>query len=160
MLRALVAELLHRPDAGEGVLPEHNALKEPASSLTTGICGAVISGEPCRSPAAPGRALCPRHGGNATGPRTPEGKRSLGDAVRRHYVEARLAQGWLLPTEAQRVAVRALKQRLNGSHNATAAALKLSRHGVRRVLAGLPLRPDESSLLERWLGAAGARRNP
>lgn len=50
-----------------------------------------------------------------------------------------------------KLGVETLKHELNGSQNATAIELQLSRSGVRRVLADLPLRPDEFETLTRWL---------
>ncbi len=50
------------------------------------ICGAHArsTGQPCRAHAlANGR--CKNHGGLSTGPRTPEGRRAIGDAARKRH---------------------------------------------------------------------------
>jgi DNA invertase Pin-like site-specific DNA recombinase len=90
------------------------------------------------------------HGGASTGPRTAEGRQRVGEATRRRWVEAVLEDGWRLATEGQRAAVVDLLNRLGGSRNATAKALGLTVHGVRRVLDRLPSRPDEADLLSTW----------
>ncbi len=88
------------------------------------------------------------HGGGSTGPKTLEGRKRVGDATRRRYVEAALADGWVMASEGARTYVKAAKVALGGSQNATARALGLSWSGVRRILAGLPSRPDEIEALE------------
>lgn len=87
------------------------------------------------------------HGGASTGPRTPEGRQRVGEATRRRWVEAVLEDGWSVATDRQRAAVVDLLNRLSGSRNATANALGLTVHGVRRVLERLPSRPEEIAAL-------------
>ena len=106
------------------------------------------SGGACRSLAMLGRARCRMHGGSSTGPKTPEGRKRVGDATRQRYVEAALADGWVIASPKLRTYVEAIKVALNGSQNATACALGLSWNGVSRILAGLPSRPDEAVELE------------
>jgi hypothetical protein len=55
-------------------------------------CGAHArsTGQPCRAQAlANGR--CKNHGGLSTGPRTPEGRRAVGEATRKRHEAKRLA---------------------------------------------------------------------
>lgn len=88
------------------------------------------------------------HGGGSTGPKTPEGRKRVGDATRQRYVEAALVDGWVIASPSVRTQVAAIKVAQNGSQNATARVLGLSWSGVRRILAGLPSRPDEIETLE------------
>ena len=88
------------------------------------------------------------HGGGSTGPKTPEGRKRVGDATRRRYVEAALADGWVIASPKLRTYVEALKVALGGSQNATARELGLTWGAVRRVLTGLPSRPEEVAALE------------
>lgn len=114
-----------------------------------GPCGAQTrTGKPCRSLAMSGRARCRMHGGGSTGPKTLEGRKRVGDATRRRYVEAALADGWAIVSPAVRTRVAAIKVAQNGSQNATARVLGITWSGVRRILAGLPSRPDEIEALE------------
>ena len=118
------------------------------SSPTNGpkwACGArTRSGAPCRSVPLTGKKRCRMHGGGSTGPRTPEGRRKVGDAARARYVTEALAEGWIIVPFQVRAAVVALWKAKGGLVNTTAKALGLSRSGVRRILAGLPSRPDEA----------------
>ena len=135
-----------------GVYPSkrhENGALEPCGAKTRngGRCGELVrAGRRCRL-----------HGGASTGPRTVEGRRRIGDAARARYVRAALAEGWVFPTDELRAWVRRLKAAFDGSQNATARALGITWHGVRRVLVGLPVRRDESETLERrFPGAAHA----
>lgn len=92
------------------------------------------------------------HGGASTGPRTLEGRRRVGEATRRRWVEAVLDDGWGFASDGQRAAVVDLLNRLGSSRNATAKALGLTVHAVRRVLDGPPSRPEEIETLEARLG--------
>ena len=49
------------------------------------------------------------HGGSSTGPKTPEGRKRVGDATRRRYVEAALADGWVIASPKLRTYVEAVK---------------------------------------------------
>jgi hypothetical protein len=100
------------------------------------------SGRPCRSRPVSGRKRCRMHGGKSTGPRTPEGRRRVGEAARARWVAYALANGWRLPSPAARQAVAAIKRSLGGSQHGTARALNVTVHDIRRVLAGLPSRPE------------------
>lgn len=92
------------------------------------------------------------HGGASTGPRTPEGRRRVGDAARARYVSAAIAEGWVVISARLRAAVTSLVAANGGRINPVARELGISRHGVRRVLARLPSRPDEGSILELRFG--------
>ena len=51
-------------------------------------CGAKTKrGTPCRSRALPGKRRCKYHGGASTGPRTPEGRARLSEAMRKRWAE-------------------------------------------------------------------------
>ena len=62
-----------------------------------------------------------------------------------------LEDGWRVAADGQRAAVVDLLNRLGGSRNATANALGVTVHGVRRVLDRLPSRPEEADALARVL---------
>lgn len=90
------------------------------------------------------------HGGASTGPVTAEGRRRVGHATRERWIAWAIAEGWRF---ASLMELRLVRERLaiaRGSRNATAKALGLSTHGLRRVLVGLPLRPEEAGHLD-WL---------
>jgi hypothetical protein len=111
------------------------------------LCGAKTrAGTLCRSRPVRGRDRCRMHGGASTGPRTPEGRRRgrrrVGEATRARWVSWALANGWQLPSPAAREAVAAIKQTLGGSQHGTARALGVTVHDVRRVLRGMPGRPE------------------
>jgi transposase-like protein len=113
------------------------------------------SSGPCRSRPVAGRRRCRMHGGASTGPRTPEGRRRVGEATRARYIAAALADGWLLPSTALQEAVVALRHRLAGSRHGTAQALRVTAHDVRRVLAGLPSRPHTLRRMEEYFEDRG-----
>jgi hypothetical protein len=83
------------------------------------------------------------HGGASTGPRTPEGRKRLSELALARYIEGALVAGWAFASPACQEAVVALKRSLGGMHNTTARVLGVSGHAVRRMLAGLPSRPEE-----------------
>jgi hypothetical protein len=85
------------------------------------------------------------HGGASTGPRTAEGRKRLARLALGRYVEAALADGWAFASPACRDQVVTLKRSLGGSHNGTANQLGVTGHAIRRVLTGLPSRPEELS---------------
>lgn len=129
-------------ETADGVFPENRAVtgeREPCGARTR-------DGGRCLELVEVGRR-CRLHGGESTGPCTAEGRRRISEAMRARYIKAALADGWVLPSDALRARVNVLKAALNGSHNATAQALGLTWHGVRRVLSGLPMRPEEASRL-------------
>ena len=95
------------------------------------------------------------HGGGSTGPKTLEGRKRVGDATRQWYVEAALAEGWAIVSPAVRTQVAAIKVALRGSQNATAGVLGITWNGVRRILAGLPSRPDEVDALQAFAQNSG-----
>ncbi len=102
------------------------------------------------------------HGGASTGPRTPEGRKRLSELALARYIAAALADGWSFAPPEVNVAVVALKQSLGNSHNGTAKALGVTGHAVRRVLAGLPVPPEElwqigEALDRRTRGLSGDR---
>lgn len=122
----------------------------------TARCGAKTrSGRPCRSLPVRGRSRCRMHGGSSTGPKTPEGRRRVGEATRKRYVEAALEDGWVILGPEARAAVLGLLASLGNSRNATAKALGLTAHGLRRVLVGLPSRPEEADAVNLELGRRG-----
>lgn len=122
-------------------------------------CGAKTRhGSTCARCPAAGRTRCRLHGGASTGPRTPEGRRRVGDAARARYVAASLADGWVILPEHQTHLVNRLLERLRNSRNRTAQVLGITSHGLRRVLTGLPLRPEEFGTVRAAL--VGADRRP
>ncbi len=98
---------------------------------------------------------CRLHGGASTGPRTPEGLARLSELAHAAYVARALAAGWVFPPEGMRAAVVDLEQRLK-SRNATAARLGLTWAGVRRVVEGRPIRPEELERIARALERCNA----
>ncbi len=90
------------------------------------------------------------HGGASTGPRTPEGRKRVGDATRARWVAGALADGWSVADPHIERAVRALLASNRNSRNRTAQDLDLTPHALRRVLAGLPSRPEEIEALRRY----------
>lgn len=88
------------------------------------------------------------HGGGSTGPKTLEGRKRVGDATRQRHVEAALADGWVIASPKLRTYVEAIKVALGGSQNATARTFGIAWGAVRRVLTGLPSRPEEIEALE------------
>jgi hypothetical protein len=130
------------------------------SFLKDGVCGArTRAGHPCRSQPMTGRNRCRMHGGASTGPRTPEGRKRLGDLARARYIAAALATGWAFASPASKDAVVALKYSFAGMHNTTAKALGVAAHAVRRVVTGLPLHPEELSQIEAALRAQSTQRD-
>lgn len=134
------------------------------SSLVTSskqaACGArTRSGSPCRSLPVAGRNRCRMHGGKSTGPRTTEGRARVGAATRRRYVESALADGWVIVAPVVRDTVVRLLAALANSRNATATRLGIGRQGLRRVLDGLPSRPDEARHLFELI-VRGSRFQP
>jgi len=126
------------------------------SSLKASCCAArTRSGKPCRSSPVTGRTRCRMHGGASTGPRAAEGKKRVGDATRRRYVAAAIADGWVILEPTVRAAVVRLMDSLNGSRFGTANALGITVSGLRRVLNGLPSRPDEFSIITNRLRGPG-----
>jgi hypothetical protein len=118
-------------------------------------CGAKTPARTrCMELPVPGRTRCRLHGGASTGPKTPEGRRCLALAGRERYIAVALADGWVKASDELRRRLESLKESLRGSHNATATALGVSRHAVRRVLTGLPSSPEELHLVERALRRA------
>ena len=128
---------LHRAGTGTGI-PSKSLLTVPSKSVV------MLT---CRSLAMTGRTRCRMHGGGSTGPRTPEGKQRVGEAARREWVKEVVAAGWVIASPEMRASVARLKAELGGSQNATARALGLPWWGIRRVLAGLPSRPEEARRL-------------
>ncbi len=119
------------------------------SSVKDGHCGArTRAGNPCLSQSVKGRNRCRMHGGTSTGPRTPEGRKRLGELALARYIASVLADGWAFASPILVEAVVALRRR-HGTHSGTAKALGVSGHALRRVLAGLPLRPEELWQIER-----------
>ncbi|KAA8608611.1 hypothetical protein AL036_06525 [Salipiger aestuarii] len=54
------------------------------------LCGATTrKGMPCRAKSGPGRRRCRFHGGLSTGPRTPEGKERIRQAMRDRWARWR-----------------------------------------------------------------------
>lgn len=90
------------------------------------------------------------HGGASTGPRTAEGRERVGRATRARWVAWALADGWAVVSTESRMDVMALLASKGGSRNATANALGLTASGLRRVLVGLPSRPEEVARVEFW----------
>lgn len=123
---------------------EETAKRLPAQLSGPERCGAKTRhGSNCARFPAAGRARCRLHGGASTGPRTPEGRQRVGDAARARYVAASIADGWAILPEHETRLVKRLLERLRNSRNGTAQALGITPHGLRRILTGLPLRPQE-----------------
>ena len=137
-----------------GVLPENKALKR---------CGAMTRTRSlCRRFPAAGRERCRLHGGASTGPKTLEGKARIGRATRERYIRGATDDGWELLSDATRAGVISLLARLRNSRNGTAKELRITTNGLRRVLARLPLRPEESIALGDYFGPqfASTTRSP
>jgi hypothetical protein len=118
-------------------------------------CGAKThDGKICYAAPVAGRGRCRLHGGASTGPKTADGRKRLGDLARARYVAQALADGWIVAEPALSEAVAELKRRFNGMHNTTARALRVTGHAVRRVLTGLPLRPEEHETIRARIGRA------
>mgnify|MGYP001592830945 FL=1 len=117
-------------------------------------CGArTRAGGQCASRPVNGKARCRMHGGASTGPRTPQGRRRIGEGARARYIAAALADGWVTAAPELRAAVAEFKLAL-GTHNGTANALGVTGHDLRRVLVGLPGRPQTLRQLETRIVAA------
>lgn len=148
------------PEVPLGVSPDNRTESGPeappggsqSNEQNKEACGASTPAGPCAAPPAEGRTRCRMHGGASTGPNTPEGRQRLSEKTRAQRIAESLAHGWLMPPEWLRNAVVTIKARLHGSQNATARTLGVTRHTVRRVLTGLPLRPEE---LEHLRGVFG-----
>ncbi len=126
-----------------------DALAPPAGSErpVQALCAArTRAGTPCALRPVRGRRRCRMHGGASTGPRTADGRRRVGELARARYIAAALAEGWTFAPPLLRAAVGELKRRLGGAHNAAATTIGVTPHAVRRVLTGLPLRPEEYRL--------------
>ena len=91
------------------------------------------------------------HGGTSTGPKTPEGRRRVGDATRARWVAGAIADGWQVVPTPLRQAVELLLAKNHSSRNKTAGDLGITNKGLRRVLTGLPSRPEEVETLRRWV---------
>ena len=50
------------------------------------------TGLQCRGPAVSGKRTCRMHGGKSTGPKTPEGRQRIADALTAHGTETRAAR--------------------------------------------------------------------
>lgn len=127
----------------QGVLPENKRLWR---------CGAKTrAGHPCGRSRTPGRERCQLHGGASTGPRTLKGRRRVGAATRQRYIKNAVADGWVMLEDLEREGVRRVLKHLHNSRNGTSKALGITVHGLRRILDGLPSRPEEAERLRDLL---------
>lgn len=79
----------------------------------------------------------------------------MSELARERCIAGALAAGWELPSPALTAAVDALKRSLSNSHNGTAKVLGVTGHAVRRVLVGLPGRPEELADITAALSVSG-----
>ena len=81
LLEATIAQELSR-------LKEREALRLARRRV---VCGAKTTrkGTPCKNKSEPGRRRCKFHGGMSTGPKTPEGRERIAEALRKRWAKWR-----------------------------------------------------------------------
>ncbi len=65
------------------------------------ICGArTRKGTPCKAKAVAGKKRCRFHGGNSTGPKTPEGRERIAEAQRKRWAHWRQGRSGQSPASS------------------------------------------------------------